>query len=875
MSNTHKYVFLAYLPPIAIRFFGSSLFLLCIATVNLFAQVAWNPNAGVIASYTNTSGTQVSASSGTNTTAIIDNNPQTYWESDSPFPTGYFSQSQNILRGLGSTTQCTNSGGINCLNTTDANTNNWTTVPGQGMNTWLRFAFTSAKPLYCLSIRLETNKPTDIWAYRSTGDSVLIGTYLPLNNYNTMRFMVSATNVTSIKIKCPDYFLTVFEVAALSGAPTEQVTVQFNTLKNIGWIDTYHFSGSSVLSARVLLSSNGTSWQAVGIINPQVNVTTTTLLSLNRLARYIRVEYTLAPNDWAKAVLWEIDAYDRNGPYGPIPAPTQNPNKINSILGVNAEWGWGWFAGSDVLQPGQGANLFNRVASHARNFHYMNWDVYDPDDTPQYEWMAQGGGTGVHNWLNWNVEYGEWRDAGLEIDACIEFNNVTQPQNVWTNPYQTAYNFGHTFAAHFGSTGANLVKTVEIGNEPWNYDAAFYGEVLRGMAQGIKDTDPNMRVLPAAFQAGFPEMEMTYTKNYMGARIPQSAAAYLDGINSHYYSYMWTTNGQRVATYPEHPQSSMRGVFNDIRFRNANMPNKDWYVTEYGWDGIGAGETCTHSECSSEIAQCAYGLRGSFMLMRLGAKRINWFQYANSMGGSTFFNRSGLTGSLYTNFALKRSFKAMESVKSLVGERYFLNVIKEDATAYVYILGRADGTPTHIIAWRPISGDIPTTTTVSFPVSIAPQAAWLLDGATSNGTTITLPSYNASNSTMTMTIGAMPRLVQLVGGSGKAEEIFSDELPNNARSEVKLYPNPTQQNTSVEINIRKETHLVLTAYNLMGQIVGQQTSNALPVGQHVIEWNNAALSEGIYWLKVDFYSTDTDNAAAPYMSSTNKMILMK
>lgn len=843
-------------------------------TGNLLAQTtSWNPNAGVITSYANQTGVQITSSSGSNTAAINDNNPQTYWESAAPFPVGYFSQSQNILRNMGGTAQCTNSGGVNCANTTDANTNNWTTIPGQGMNTWVRYGFAFARPLYCLSIRLETNKPAEIWAFRSTGDSVLVGTYLPLNNYNTLRFMANVTNVTAIKVKCADYFLTVYEIAALSTAPIEQITMRLGSSKNIGWVDTYHFSGSSVLSARVFLSSTGTSWQAIGTLNPQVNITTTTLLAVNRSAQYIKVEYTIAPNDWAKAVLWEIDVYDRNGPYGPMPSPSPNPNTISSILGVNGEWGWGWFAGSDVLQPGQGAELFRRVGSHGRNFHYMNWDIYDPDDTPQYAWMASGGGTGVHNWLNWNVEYGKWRNAGLEIDACIEFNNVTQPQSVWSNPYQTAYNFGYNFATHFGNSGANLVKTVEIGNEPWNYSASFYRDVLHGMARGLKAADPSMRVLPAAFQAGFPEMEMTYTQNYMGARVSQTAAPYLDGINSHYYSYMWTNSGQRVSIYPEHPQSSMRGVLNDIRFRNANMPGKDLYVTEYGWDSNGAGESCTHSECSSEIAQCAYGLRGAFILMRLGAKRINWFQYANSMGGSTFFNRSGFTGSLYTNFAPKRSFKAMETVMNLVGQRRFLSVIREDANAYIYVLGRPNGTPTHIIAWRPISADIATTATVSFSVNTAPEAAWLLNGATSTGTPITLPSYNGG--TMTLSIGSVPRLIQLVGGSGKTDDNFILEN-GTSDSQVwanKFYPNPSTTHTTIEVGTDRNTRVVLTAYNMLGQQVRQQNSEPLSVGRHQIVWDNTDLSKGVYFIKMDFYSLKPEEAATPYFSSDQKIVV--
>ena len=87
--------------------------------------------------------------------------------------------------------------------------------------------------------------------------------------------------------------------------------------------------------------------------------------------------------------IWEIDAFDQFGEYGAPPAPTPNPNTFRQMLGVNGIWGWGWGRSSPSLAPGQGAAVYAPVASYARNYHNLNWDVTDPDYDPGYDRMAQ------------------------------------------------------------------------------------------------------------------------------------------------------------------------------------------------------------------------------------------------------------------------------------------------------------------------------------------------------------------------------------------------------------------------------------------------------------------------------------------------------
>lgn len=67
-----------------------------------------------------------------------------------------------------------------------------------------------------------------------------------------------------------------------------------------------------------------------------------------------------------------------------------------------------------------------------------------------------------------------------------------------------------------------------------------------------------------------------------------------------------------------------------IIWRNANMPGVPIWVTEWGWDAARPGETCGKStECVSQLAQAAYGVRGLSLLARKGVAASHWFFYAS------------------------------------------------------------------------------------------------------------------------------------------------------------------------------------------------------------------------------------------------------
>lgn len=85
-----------------------------------------------------------------------------------------------------------------------------------------------------------------------------------------------------------------------------------------------------------------------------------------------------------------------------------------------------------------------------------------------------------------------------------------------------------------------------MGNEPWDYPAEFYTQILLGMASGsilckyrslitcilgAKAGDSELFVVPCALQANSAETTNATSGSYVGARVPQEAVR----VSFHYH----------------------------------------------------------------------------------------------------------------------------------------------------------------------------------------------------------------------------------------------------------------------------------------------------------------------------------------------------
>ncbi|GEM_PF-1173509 len=756
------------------------------------ATAQWDPNAGVVPSYTDGAVIEVSSAGIGNPALAIDGDDQTYWLTTNPLPANYFSRSdQNILLHRANN-WFASSGLTNASAITDADINTYASISLSGNRAWLSVVFPQAQPLiWChLKVWLPTaNDSLKLFAYSSATDSTLLGTLTSADNYALRGFALSGV-YTHLRLWCQNTF-RVFEWAAMADNPREWIVLDLGQQREVGYVRTRHWAGSgNAVQTRLYLSQDNQNWTQVATLDPEALYLIPTQVDPPQQARYIKLEHELVAENYRKAFVWEIDAWDRYGPYGPRPAAAPSTVTFAQMLGVNGIWGWGHNTYSANLGPGEGPDLYNDFATSARNYHNWSWDVTDPDIVPDYANMAAGNGTQAQPWLNWDIEYGAWQVAGLQTGCTIQFRYWNPA--VFDNPYQAAYQYGLAFAQHFGPTAGNgLVHWIEVGNEPWSYDAATYRLILRGMAQGVAQGDANLFVLPCALQAWNPAAELTPTaKNYIGARITPQEAPLLDALNAHAYSFTRTADGTRVAVHPEHYDSGMRQLYNLLRWRDANMPGIPVWLTEWGWDHDGGGESCTHSECVNEVTATAWFTRALMQFWRLGIPRALVYFFSNTTDPSSLFTRSGVTGSALTNFQKKGTFRALESLTHLIGDRYFLGVLREDDTAWIYQLGDADGTVTHIVAWRPVDAVQSGTVPVDVTLPAAPEHAWLIDGQNSVGTPIALPVWQSG--TTTLLLSPIPQVVALTTATSPVElsafEAFCEsekvELRWTTRSEV-------------------------------------------------------------------------------------------
>ncbi|WP_040670428.1 T9SS type A sorting domain-containing protein [Nitritalea halalkaliphila] len=331
-------------------------------------------------------------------------------------------------------------------------------------------------------------------------------------------------------------------------------------------------------------------------------------------------------------------------------------------------------------------------------------------------------------------------------------------------PIRFGGSLGTAFGSVFGPSHENLVQTVEIGNEPWDYSDSTYVAILEGMAEALKAADPQLKVLPAALQASNPFMGNTgVSKNFMGYKLSPQAAPYLDGVNIHVYSYTRDASGNRIAVHPEHPESGMRNLFAGIRFRDHNMPGKEVHVTEWGWDASSLNEQAVNTEAVSEQAQALYALRGLFWLSRMGVDRADWFFYANvpmENGGAPInYDRSGLTESRLFGFREKLAFKAVERMQNLMGDLYFDSVLEESEQAYIYVLRNAAGELSHLLAWRPVPGDELEEVPHAFFYPYAAQEAFRISGQSSDLEPLVLDIQDGE---FRLPLSAAPLLVPLL-----------------------------------------------------------------------------------------------------------------
>ncbi|MGY6560340.1 MAG: T9SS type A sorting domain-containing protein [Nitritalea sp.] len=720
----------------------------------------WDPYAGVYPSLSSTSTASASSTVNLQTNApdlIIDEDFSSSWISSNPLPDRYASANhQNVLLHLFGFA----SGNVPVQAATDGAWGIRTaTIPvdSQAGLAWYELSVPETS-IRGLNARFA-NHTAPIFIRLNTADARDTTLVYPVGGSPNRHFMPQLAGVTDIRITSAAPFI-IHEIAAYSQPLREYVTLDLGELKEVSWVRSRHFNGvGNVLGSYLEVGQDSTDMRQVATLNPSAihyeSIRFDSALSI----RYVRVVHEIVDENFKKASVQELTVYDAFGAFGPPPQAKRQQHSFSDLLGINTVWAWGTNRIPSLQGPEEGAQKFIRAGRNARNYHNLHWDTADPDETPSY---TRGDVRVLRGWTQWLREYADWQEKGFTVNATYTFDRFQE--TAWNTPYASAAALGTAFASVFGPSHENLVQTVEIGNEPWDYSDSTYVAILEGMSKAMKTADPHLKVLPAALQASNPFMGNTgVSKNFMGYKLSPRAAPYLDGVNIHVYSYTRDAAGNRIAVHPEHPESGMRNLFAGIRFRDHNMPGKEIHVTEWGWDASSLNEQAVNTEAVSEQAQALYALRGLFWLSRMGVDRADWFFYANvpmEDGGTPInYDRSGLTESRLFGFREKLAFKAMERMQNLMGDLYFHGIVEESEHAYIYVLANTAGEPSHLLAWRPVPGDQLEELEHAFFYPYAAQEAFRISGQSTDLEPITLDIQEGE---FRLPLSAAPLLVPLL-----------------------------------------------------------------------------------------------------------------
>jgi hypothetical protein len=677
-----------------------SIFIISFLLLVSLAYAQFDPDAGVVVPYTYTG--KVITHGGENPGAITDGSYLSVWYSEAILPVNYLSRTH--LNGLMNNNRYkVGIGSTNMEACFDGDHNTSGNIAASEGLAAIIIQMKEPVSLARMSLKVNTGSEVKIKLIDERQSEVILDSYLPENNYGFKHYSYTKSKVHTIILQSEQSF-QLFELGYLEGSITENVDFDFGQRREIQWIESRHLCGEEITDIEVYASLDKKRWRKVCSLNPKFIGYEVEILDKPVQARYLRYVYHMTNKEYGKASLWEVKVYDKHGPYGVRPLAKSSSSSIGDMLGLNVFWGLGFNVPSDEISNGYGVERFAPICKSLRSYHNMDWDINDPDALITLADIVQGDGLNSFSWKNWEREYANWTKKGMEITASIQFAGVFHDQSNYSNPYQSMYNYGSRFTKHFVNN-LRLVEMMEIGNEPWHMTSIHYKQMLKGAVDGVRSINPNVKLFPCALSSVSNDWQERNMGAYSGDYLDYELCQKLTGFNSHYYSYIMDDDGHRKATYPENPESTFWGILNDIRFRDLNMPGKLIHVTEWGWDGAGGGEDCTHGECVSEQAQAVYAIRALFILNRLNVDRAYWFFYANTYGPSSLYTRSGLVSSSANGFKEKAILPTFESVLDKLRDSYFLNVIEESDLAWVYLLGDKNGKPEYIVAWRPIDVD--------------------------------------------------------------------------------------------------------------------------------------------------------------------------
>jgi len=313
-------------------------------------------------------------------------------------------------------------------------------------------------------------------------------------------------------------------------------------------------------------------------------------------------------------------------------------------------------------------DLYKPVTSVVRDYHPVVWDLGDNASNPTTFPMSQ-------NRVNWLELYGGWKQKGYRIDVSAQVESVVPEK--WTPANEFAY--GETFARYFGPSSLQpLVESVEIGNEPANFNDAQYRAMFENMVRGIRKGDPKLKIATCAVALGKNDK---YSKDIACLNGLESL---VDVVNVHTYPFVEGYPTWR-RSYPEDPGINyLKQAGKMIEWRDSHLPGRPVWVTEFGYDSTTKPNKKTGDFAkwvgNTDEEQAKYIVRSYLLFSAMDVEKA-YLYFFNDKDEPQLHGASGLT----RDFKPKPSFYAVAHLQKTLGDyRFEKAVIRKQDDIYIY-----------------------------------------------------------------------------------------------------------------------------------------------------------------------------------------------
>ncbi len=279
------------------------------------------------------------------------------------------------------------------------------------------------------------------------------------------------------------------------------------------------------------------------------------------------------------------------------------------------------------------AKFYRPLGRLLRDYHSARSDL--GDDSTFAAPMIRG-----RDGREWARQYRDLEAAGWRTIVSLMFERLEPAE--WRDLAHDSRAYAQRFARTF-ATGRNRgrIEAVEIGNEPGAFSDEQYRTVLAAMGAELKAIAPQLRVGTAALTTG-------PSHNFY------KSVDCLDGIGDHYDVLTLHTYAE-IDGWPvwerSHPedarlQSYLMDVHRLCRWRDEHVPDKEIWITEFGYDAIDLPSDKTgpwrHWRGLTDLQQAQWTLRSWLVFATLPVTRAYYF-FFNDQGEPKMHHASGMT----------------------------------------------------------------------------------------------------------------------------------------------------------------------------------------------------------------------------------------